>query len=200
MIQNQFKFAATLKLTMCLLLAALVIGCSESGPGSGYTQEDDGFGKIRSNSGYGTIDGISGFVHLLKENGLSVRQSSRISPRIDRYQTIIWAPDRDQAPRKEATDRLEQWVADGYGSRRLIFIGPGFRSRKLLDKKQVEIAQGENLERAQRRYSEKIIRYDYDYWIGLIEGAACDWYDLSASENKLVKKAFWPVEQSSTER
>jgi len=158
--------------------------------------DDDGFGRIRSNSGYGAIDGISGFVHLLESRGLDVRQSSRISPVIERYNTIVWAPDRVLPPSKAAIKRLKTWVNDGYASRRLIFIGPGFRSRKLLDQKQIELAGDENLERAIRRYNEKLIRYPHPYHYRYVEEESCDWYDLTRIDNQPIKTITGPWSNS----
>ncbi len=153
--------------------------------------DDDGFGRIRSNSGYGAIDGISGFVHLLKTRGLQVRQSGRIAPSIDRFDTIIWAPDRESPPSVAAINRLQQWVDDGHGTKRVIFIGPGFRSRKLLDKKQMELAAEENLERSVRRHNEKLIQYNhYDY--GYADGENCQWYKLAKIQDQPITQITGP--------
>ena len=158
--------------------------------------DDDGFGRVRSTSGYGAIDGISGFVHLLKSRGLNVRQTSRISPQIERYDTIIWAPNRDVPPSDAAIERLNRWIENGRGDRQVIFIGPGFRSRKLLDKKQIELADDESLERAVRRYQEKLIQGNFrrgaHYWIGSGDGQECDWYQLTEIEDDRINKISGP--------
>ena len=170
-------------MTILLLLLAMSIclaGCQLEG------SDDDGFGRIRGNSGYGTIDGISGFVHLLKSRGLDVNQSSRISPLIERYETIIWAPDRWYPPSGNAIERLQQWVNDGQSYRRLIFIGPGFRSRQLLDKKQVELATGEGKERAVRRLTEKLIQFDYRRLHDSVDSESCEWYELKKIKNQPI--------------
>ena len=177
------------KAAVCLALCLFLICFAGCGLGS---IDDDGFGRIRNNNGYGAIDGISGFVHLLKARGLNVRQSSRISPQIERYDTIIWAPNRDHPPSDAAIERLERWIKDGRGGRQVVFIGPGFRSRKLLDKKQIEIADDENLERAVRRYQEKQIqdnfRTGFYYWYGGGDGETCDWYELTEIENEPIEE------------
>ncbi len=179
----------TVSLMLCLLLIC-VAGCEID------DIDDDGFGRIRSNSGYGAIDGISGFVHMLKSRGWNVRQSSRISPQIERYNTIIWAPNRDLPPSDAAIERLERWVKDGSGDRRVVFIGPGFRSRKLLDKKQIELADDENLERAVRRYQEKQIQGRFKpgsyFWYGGGDGKDCDWYELTEIESEPVENVSGP--------
>lgn len=154
--------------------------------------EDDGFGRVRSNSGYGAIDGISGFVHLLELRDLKVRQSGRISPLIERYDTIIWAPNRDLPPSDAAIERLQSWVNEGRNDRRLIFIGPGFRSRNLLNKKQIELADDENLERAIRRYNEKLMRYDYNYYFGYADEQTCKWYEVTEIENEPITNISGP--------
>ena len=175
--------------TMALLLSTFSIcftGCQFE------SMDDDGFGRIRSNSGYGTIDGISGFVHLLESRGLEVNQSSRISPLIERYKTIIWAPDRQIPPSEKAIERLQQWVDDGHGDRRLIFIGPGFRSRRLLEIKQVELASDADKERAVRRLSEKSIEHDYNRYYGSMEYESCEWYELKKIKNQLILDVTGP--------
>lgn len=174
-------------------LGLLVVGFVGCGIDS---VDDDGFGRIRSSHGYGAIDGISGFVHLLKERGLNVRQSSRISPQIERVDTVIWAPNRDLPPSAAAIERLERWAQDGPGDRRVIFIGPGFRSRKLLSKKQIELADDETLERTIRRYQEKQIQGKFQprgrYWYGGGDGEVCDWYELTEIENEPIKEIAGP--------
>ena len=175
--------------TVALLLLAISIcltGCQFDG------MEEDGFGRIRSNSGYGTIDGISGFVHLLKSRGLEVRQSSRISPLIERYDTILWAPDRDVPPSDKAIERLQKWVDDGAANRRLIFVGPGFRGRKLLDKIQVELADEAVRERAVRRRNEKLIESNYSRFYNTADLESCEWYKLEKTENKIILDVTGP--------
>ena len=194
----RLSFQPLLNLVLCLLLIC-ALGCDID------NIEDDGFGKIRSTSGYGAIDGISGFVHLLKSRGLNVRQSGRISPQIERYDTIIWAPNRDRPPSAAAIDRLERWIQDGDSDRRVVFIGPGFRSRKLLDKKQIEIADDETVERAVRRYQEKVIQGKFqsgpNFWFGGGDGETCDWYELTEIQSTPIKRISgpWAVGRSADE-
>ena len=188
LVRNDYQRQAAIG-TVAILLITLSIcltGCQFEG------MDDDGFGRIRSNSGYGSIDGISGFVHLLKSRELDVNQSSRISPLIERYETIIWAPDRLYPPTDKAIERLQRWVDDGPGHRRLIFIGPGFRSRKLLDKKQVELANGEEKERALRRLSEKLIEFDYRRYYDSLDSESCEWYKLEKIENRPIIEVTGP--------
>jgi len=196
---NTINRPTALVLTLCLTLIG-VLGCGMD------VGDDDGFGRVRSTSGgYGTIDGISGLVYLLKSRGLNVRRSSRISPQIERYDTIIWAPDRADPPSEAAIERLERWVDDGYGGRRVVFIGPGFRSRKLLVKKQIQLADGEELERSIRRYHEKLIQNDFDFgnrsWLGNSDGEKCDWYELTLIDNQRIKSISgpWSVGHSGDE-
>ena len=183
------SFPPLLTLALCLLLICFV-GCGID------NIDDDGFGKIRSTSGYGAVDGISGFVHLLKSRGLNVRQSGRISPQIERYDTIIWAPNRDLPPSAAAIERLERWIQDGYSDRRVVFIGPGFRGRKLLDKKQIELSDDETVERAVRRYQEKLIHGKFqpgvNFWFGSGDGKTCDWYELTEIQSTPIKKVSGP--------
>ena len=181
------NIAPTLLIGLCVLCFA---GCGID------SIDDDGFGKVRSTGGYGAIDGISGFVHVLKSRGLNVRQSSRISPQIERYDTIIWAPNRIFPPSDAAIERLERWIDNGRGGRQVIFIGPGFRSRQLLDKKQIELADNENLERAVRRYQEKVIKGRFrpgnHYWYGSGDGESCDWFEMTKIENEPIKNISGP--------
>jgi|GEM_PF-1336018 len=178
------------KATMLILLLIYFVGCGND------VGDDDGFGRVRSTSGYGAVDGISGFVHLLKSRGLNVRQSSRISPQIERYDTIIWAPDRASPPSASAIERLQRWIDDGYGARRIVFIGPGFRSRKLLEKKQISLAKGEDLERSIRRYQEKLIHRDFGFgprhWPRNANGEGCEWYELELIDNQPIKSISGP--------
>jgi hypothetical protein len=181
-----FKSASAMLVTVFIFSVA---GCGE------FESIDDGFGKIRSSSGYGSLDGISGFVHLLEQRGAKVRTSGRISPKINRYDTIIWAPDRDYPPHKSAIDRLEQWATQGDGDRVVIFVGPGFRARQWMEKKQVEIADDADFEKSLRRFSERLIQSRWDNFYGAGDGESCQWFEMRQIPDRRIEQASGPWSQ-----
>lgn len=106
-----------------------------------WYSDSDGYGRTRGGDwGFANIDGISGFVHLMKERGMDVRHAQRITPSIDRYHTILWCPNRNDPPSDAACRRLQKWLAQD-SSRRLIYVAGGYRGRMTLMQKQLELAK-----------------------------------------------------------
>ena len=148
-----------LRLSRLLHLSlALLIGIST---GCGVLEETDygsfnDYGKIHGQSaGYASVDGLSGLITLLRNDGRTVRGAPRISPLIDRFDTIVWCPNRVPPPSSQVIDRLELWLSEG-NHRSIIFVTPGFRGESTLMKQQLAMVPNSapEKENAIRRYNE----------------------------------------------
>ena len=177
-------------LGIALLLAAMT-GCEETDYGS-----FNDYGKIHGlDAGYASVDGLSGLITLLRNEGRTVRRAPRISPLIDRFDTIVWCPNRLTPPSDEVIDRLELWLSEG-NYRSIIFVAPGFRGKNTLMKQQLAMVpnSGPDKENAIRRYNEHLSeqtfsRYD-DRFQFMVPGepvdGECKWFTQDAGVDEKI--------------
>ena len=116
------------RILIVALLFATTSGCRKE---TDYGSFND-YGKIHGqDAGYASVDGLSVLITLLRSDGRTVRRAPRISPLIDRFDTIVWCPNRTIPPSDEVIDRLETWLAEGH-YRSIIFVAPGFRGKNTI--------------------------------------------------------------------
>ncbi len=144
------------------------------------------YGKIHGQAaGYASVDGLSGLITLLRNEGRTTRRAPRISPLIDRFDTIVWCPNRLKPPSEEVIDRLELWLAEG-NYRSIIYVAPGFRGKHTLLKQQLAMVpdSAPEKENAIRRYNEylseqQLSRYEDRFQFAMlgesVEGE-CKWF------------------------
>ena len=103
----------------CLLaLASLALaGCSAD-------DIDKTYGRRRGSEGGASVNGVGVLAGMFEQQGHRVATARRLSPKLDRYDTIIWAPDDFEPPGREQREFLEDWLrAEGFGNRTLVYIG-----------------------------------------------------------------------------
>lgn len=84
------------------------------------------YGSIRPD-GAKSLNGFTEFAKLYEGRGCEVRRWNRLSPRIDKYSTIVWAPTVERPLTEEERTRLERWMAEGW-NRTLVVILPEYRA------------------------------------------------------------------------
>ena len=106
---------------IALRIAVLfVVGCASREP-----QLDRQYGTRRSGLGRGSIQGTSGLESLYQSAGHRVVGLRRIDPGIERLDTIVWFPRRDECPGEAAIAYLDAWLANGSG-RTLVLVNRGY--------------------------------------------------------------------------
>ncbi|MCA9173171.1 MAG: DUF4350 domain-containing protein [Planctomycetales bacterium] len=100
-------------LFVAALLAAL--GCAPTG------EPSDAYGR-RHGEGSVSLAGTSVLARMIEGMGGSVATWSRISPKLDEYDVIVWFPDDFDAPGLRQRTALEDWLANG-ANRRLVYVG-----------------------------------------------------------------------------
>ncbi len=147
------------------------------------------YGKVRGKSAGTSINGVSVLADMLRDRGHSVARYGRLSPKIERYDTLIWFPQNKNCPSDEAVARLEQWLDNGY-QRTLIYVGYDFAGEIDLYRQLVDQAKGEQKERVMRALAEAQMqeddrRYgdDSDDWRITFTGGKptdtrCRWFEL----------------------
>ena len=174
------------------LLFATTSGCRKE---TDYGSFND-YGKIHGQeAGYASVDGLSGLITLLRNDGRTVRRAPRISPLIDRFDTIVWCPNRTVPPSDEVIDRLETWLAEGH-YRSIIFVAPGFRGKNTMMQQRLAIVpdSGPEKEKAIRRYNEHLTnqrfsRYENRFAFMMpsesVEGE-CKWFTQESAVDRKI--------------
>ena len=105
-------------LTCFAVLILLFCSCTQEpeGPETGYGRS---FGSDYATS----VNGTKVLKSLLSEMGFqNIDRYRKFSPRLERYQTVVWMPDAQQAPSEASIDFAEQWLENGW-NRTLIYVG-----------------------------------------------------------------------------
>lgn len=81
------------------------------------------YGTSRTADSFHSLNGTSVFAELLRKQGLDVIVGNRISPAIERFQTIVWFCDPERGcPTGEVVDYLKEW-GNARKGRVILFVG-----------------------------------------------------------------------------
>lgn len=100
------------------VVSSLLTGCHRS------EELDVTYGR-RKGVGAESVNGTSVLGEMFAQAGFTVSSWRRLSPRLDREQVLVWAPDRYAPPQAAEINFLETWLQDSPG-RTLIYIGRGY--------------------------------------------------------------------------
>jgi len=163
------------------LLAALLVacwtavGCQQSDVESLSTE----YGKINGVEGGVSLNGTSVLADMFSIRGFRVKRRSKISPRIERYQTLVWFPDTRACPDPEVTDAINTWLDNGY-DRTFIYVGRDYNARSDYLYDVFDQAPLDQKEELLRRLAESDMEHDTlgddeFWWKDDLE--SCDWFD-----------------------
>ena len=147
----------------CLVLFVFACGCRES-------EIDFRYGVANGES----VNGLSLFVDMLEENGHKVVRQKRLSPRLDRVQTIVWAPDIQNPPTSEVAGWLEDWLVRD-NPRVLIVIGRDYDAKADYLKQIANQAPADEFEARTREYNEGLQAGD-DFWNWVLADEEEKWW------------------------
>jgi len=160
-------------LTVYLVVCLASTGCQKS------EKLGTQYGKISGLEGGVSVNGTSVFADMFSGRGFRVKRRSKISPRINRYQTLVWFPDSTSCPDPKVTEAINEWLDDGY-SRTLIYVGRDYNARSDYFKdvfEQAPIAKREELLRQLAEASlEDDLDWEYNFW-WKDDLETCDWFD-----------------------
>ena len=110
-----------LSVLLLVFLVALLAGC-QANPGK---EVETGYGRL-SGSGYrNSVNGTAALADILEAMGKSVDKTTRLSPRINRYDTIVFFSQDRSPPSQKVIDRIDTWLSEGY-FRTFIYVGRDF--------------------------------------------------------------------------
>ncbi len=82
----------------------------------------------KSGLGYkGSVNGTEALIKSIEGFGHTVGVRSSISPKISRYDTVIWFPDSFNGPSQRVEERLTDWL-EAKSNRTLIYVGRDYDS------------------------------------------------------------------------
>ena len=156
--------------------AVLLSGCE--GPSRGLSTE---YGKINGIEGSFSINGTSVFHDMFVERGFKVRSTRRISPKIDRYETLVWFPDDYSCPSPKAIEAIEQWLSNGW-DRTFIYVGRDYNAQGDYLADVLGDAPPGKQEELLRQMAEANLERDtvsWNYYRWKEDLASCDWFERS---------------------
>ncbi len=174
-----------------MLMSALILVCAISAGCQQAEQElSTEYGKIAGIEGGVSINGTSVFADMFANRGFRVKRRSKISPRINRYQTLVWVPDSTSCPDPEVTDAINQWIDSDY-NRTFIYVGRDYEAMSDYLRDVFEKAPTSEKEELLRRLAESDLEHDTgwtDYFWWKDDLPSCDWFDrVEGSRTKTSK-------------
>ena len=167
-------------LSVFCLTAIFTTGCFDFGT-------DFTYGKSTDKS----VNGVSVFANLLRERGHSVTRKRRLTKRVEKFDTIFWAPDNMAHPPENVVAWLEQWMV-GSNPRVLIYVGRFYDGKLPYYRTKFQNSDADNRDKWQREYAEIIAterEYNYDWHLNTSDAPVPYWYeseeDLRLDESKL---------------
>ena len=166
----------------------MVSGC---GHRSGVSTE---YGKVTGSSGGASVNSTSVFFGMFGERGFDTKRYKRISPRIKRYETVVWFPDRQNVPSERAIKVLEKWLDEGY-ARTIIYVARDFDAEVEYYRQLVKTCDTENQEEARRLLAESQIRQDrrLAYFADEDDPEVCDWFEHTYDRRQTAKSISGPL-------
>ena len=170
---------------ICLLL--ITTGCGQN---EKFVSE---YGKVSGNQGSVSVNGTSVLYEMFRQRGFKTKRSKKISPRIDRYGTIVWIPNSFTPPSQDAINALEEWLESGF-DRTLIYVGRDFSAdadyfEHLLSQENVPDREKliRNLADAKIEQDLRIRRSFEDS-----ENFACDWFEMEIQPRRKAESVSGP--------
>lgn len=122
---KQRLFIGGLIVAAVVFLGALAFAFASRGSTSAVTGVDEihgNYGQVSGRREADSVNGTSVLARMFEQRGHTVVTWDRLSPKIEKFDTIVWAPDDFKPPAEEQRQRLEKWLY-GKSGRTLVYIG-----------------------------------------------------------------------------
>lgn len=162
----------------------LLMGMTGCGQREVFVNE---YGKVSGQQGAVSVNGTSVLYEMFRQTGHQTRRAKRISPRLDRYGTVIWFPDNYQCPDDDAVEALDQWLQDGYG-RTLVYVGRDYTADVEYFEFLVSQSSGAEREKQLRNLADAKVQQDSASQIGRLadDRRECRWFELNRLPRRLA--------------
>jgi hypothetical protein len=85
------------------------------------------YGRRRGGEYGRSVNGTAVLADMFRDRGDTITTMSRFSPRLDKYDVIVWAPDDFEPPDDKHRERLVEWLQAGNG-RTLVYVGRDYNA------------------------------------------------------------------------
>ena len=99
------------------------------------------YGEVRGEIGKQSVNGTAVLADMFSRAGCRVRRWSRMSPRIDRADVIVWIPDSFKPPSAQHRRFVDDWLQGDRG-RTLVYVGRDYDASMIYWEKLFERAKG----------------------------------------------------------
>lgn len=100
-----------------VLIVALLIWLFRGAP-----ELSTGYGRRMGPDHRTSVNGTIVLAEMFRYSGRNVTSVDKLSPKLWKYETIVWFPNDFDVPTEEQRKYLERWLQEGYG-RTLIYVG-----------------------------------------------------------------------------
>jgi hypothetical protein len=85
------------------------------------------YGRRRGGDAGRSVNGTAVLIEMFRDAGNRVTTTNRFSPRLERYDVIVWIPNDFKPPTDEQRQYLEQWLQNGFG-RTVVYVGRDYNA------------------------------------------------------------------------
>jgi hypothetical protein len=169
----------------CLAWALSLLMLEFAGPRA-VAQVENGYGRSHGTGYRYSINGTSTFTSMFEAAGRSVTTKSYIPSQLDRFDTIVWFPDRQQVPSAAVITHLDEWMQRGYG-RTVIYVGRSYSADA--DYWAAVATRASAAERRSFRRQQSIAQAESHQWFYFPQ-SACDWFSLTLNRESPVGQVY----------
>lgn len=119
----------------------------------------DSYGQRRGTGREASVNGTNVLAEMFKSAGHRVTSVDELSPKLKKYDIILWTPNDFEPPTEEQRDFLEEWLSGGEG-RTLIYVGRDYDAAPAYWKKVQPLVPPSAADEAQRELAQAQARYD----------------------------------------
>jgi len=189
-LRSSTRLYSQLSLTVLLIACLMSLGCRKSA--ENLSTE---YGKINGVEGGTSINGTSVLADMFSNRGFRVKRRSKISPRIEHCQTLVWFPDSHSCPNSEVTQAINNWLDGGY-QRTFIYVGRDYNARADYFNDVLKNAPAAQKEELMRRLAESELERDtvedLEFW-WVDDLRSCQWFDRVEGSRSKAKKLSGPM-------
>jgi hypothetical protein len=146
------------------------------------------YGRRRGAEVASSVNGTAVLADLYRRLGRRIGTVVRFSPALDRYQTIVWAPDDFAPPDKTHRDYVEAWLSRGWG-RTLVYIGRDYDAAIDYWREMMADAPPEQADEVTRRQAEARARHEAERSLMPVKEDG-EWFAVSRDEPPLTVESL----------
>lgn len=162
------------------------------------------YGELSGTEKRNSVNGTRILADFFQAYGWTVENRSKITPRIDRYDAIVFFPQDRFTPSPAAIQRIETWLRDGQ-ARTFIYIGRDYDAEIDYWQNMIETLDSSEQPHARRQLARALTRQDQarsaNQPASTLSAPAtpsqgsrnCDWFQQSRFPNALAEKLSGPI-------